>query len=79
MAYRMATRDTAHKEAFEQLAQKRGFIKNRVEDEKVPDFATRFHFMPVALISCDRTIKSRLEYIFPIPAAFLDFRFSAWL
>ena len=31
--------DTAYKEALEQLAQKRAFLQNRVQDEPVPDFS----------------------------------------
>ena len=31
--------DAAYKEALEQLAQKRAFLQNRVQEEPVPDFS----------------------------------------
>ena len=37
--------DAAYKEALEQLAQKRAFIQNRVQDEPVPDFSDEGAFV----------------------------------
>ena len=39
--------DAAYKEALEQLAQKRAFIQNRVQDEPVPDFSVEGAFVLV--------------------------------